>query len=1223
MGPDNTLSAHPSRGQLRAFNLGQLDDDQTLVIGTHLEECPACCRLLRDLPAEDRFVGQVRAAADSTGPGRVRPNLAHCPERLGDYHLLREVGRGGMGVVYEAEQRSLGRRVALKVLPIRALTETAAVERFRREARLAARLHHSNIVPVFEVGQDGDACFYAMQFIPGHSLDRVLAQLREPGPAGTPGPITRLLCPNPGTSPPSAGAAPGRGREGRPPRLDYSAVARVGLEAAQALAYAHQRGVLHRDIKPSNLLLDESGTVWVTDFGLAKAEEDGLTRSSDMLGTLRYMAPERFGGACDTRADIYGLGLTLYELLTLRPAFPGTDQARLMDQIRHEDPARPRALDPGVPRDLETVVLKAMDKDPARRYQTAAELADDLQRFLGDEPVRARRPTPPERLWRWCRGHPGMAALSAALLLTLLAGLAGVTLKWREAEAEHVQADLARRTAEEQSRRYQGLSAQFMLERGSNLCEQGRYGHGLLWLARGLEVAPADSPLQQSLRSALGGWGAQLHPLRAILPQGSTIHAAALSPDGKTVLLGSSDGTARLWQLDEVAADGAAPSWGRPLGAPLRFGEAVAAVAFSPDGRAAVAASEDGTARLLSAGTGEPLGEPLRHDLPMRVAVFAPDGRVVATGSNDGTARLWDVPTGRPHGEPLRHAASIRSAAFSPDGERLVTGSDDQTARIWNTATCRPVADPLRHQGSVRAVAFSPDGRTVLTGSNDTTACLWDTASGRRLGDPLHFDRPVATTVFSPDGTRFLAAPEDKVAEVRDTRTGRPVGQPLHHLDRIFGAAFSPDGTMLVTGSDDGTARVWDAATGQPLGEPLRHGNGVHVVAFGPDGREVLVAEWGGLARVWGVSRADAGARLLAREPKRVVGVTFSPDGRSIWEATGKLRRLDVTTGRCLQELKVRGEVLFSAACSPDGRTLAAASLSGAARLWDVASGEPRGEPLRHPAPAWVMAVAINPDGRTLATGGGDFESSKRRGEGMLWEVAGGRPLARLQGHDREVIAVAFSPDGRTLATGSRDNSARLWEAGTGRPGPVLAHRDWVTAVAFSPDGRRVLTASRDGTAHLWDAATGQSAAPALRHEAAVLGAAFSPDGRLILTGCEDGTAHLWESVTGQPAAAPFRQGALVHAVAFSPDGRWLVTGGEDGATRLLPVPPVQAGGVEAVRLGIEVAAAMELQPSGDLAYLQGDVWRQRLRQLTELHGRAVPEWVAAPDLPPGRAAAP
>jgi WD40 repeat protein len=329
------------------------------------------------------------------------------------------------------------------------------------------------------------------------------------------------------------------------------------------------------------------------------------------------------------------------------------------------------------------------------------------------------------------------------------------------------------------------------------------------------------------------------------------------------------------------------------------------------------------------------------------------------------------------------------------------------------------------------------------------------------------------------------------------------------------------------------------------------------------------------------VSPADHGTRTLGPEPKRVVGLTFSRDGRSLWSATGKARRLDLSTGACLEEKSLPGEVLAAVACSPDGATVATASLSGWGQLWDAATGKPRGDPLRHPVPSWVMAVAFSPDGRLLATGGGDFESPKRRGEGLLWEVSSGRLLTRLEGHDREVIAVAFSPDGRTVATGSRDNTARLWDVASGRLEAVIQHRDWVTAVAFSPDGKLVLTASQDRTAGLWDAKTGQAVAPPLRHEDAVLAAAFSPDGRLVLTGGTGGTVHLWEAPTGAPVDVPLRYGTAIRSVAFSPDGRWLAAGGEDGLIRLAPVPAPVAESAEWVRLWVEGNAGMELSPGG------------------------------------------
>jgi serine/threonine-protein kinase len=471
------------------------------------EEIQMLFPALVDLEQADAVRQEKAEDRSGAGPRPRAPAL----EQIGDYRVLREIGRGGMGVVYEAEQVSLGRRVALKILPQQVARHPKMLERFRREARAAARLHHTNIVPVFEVGREADVCYYAMQFIQGQGLDLVYDELRRrrglakepsetgarPGAEGTathagraaiaqvvhslltgrfeddalPEPASTAAGPSgpetatgmfaPGTEPNPASAlartvadaaagdlenvpAPTPPGLEHPPlpapapapavmpggsqistiesgRRDYArCIAWIGLQAAQGLAYAHARGVVHRDIKPSNLLLDTAGVVWITDFGLAKAEGEGLTQTGDVLGTLRYMAPERFSGGGDAQADVYALGVTLYELLTLEPAFDAPDRLRLIEQIKSVEPVRPRLVDRRLPRDLETVILKAIDKDARRRYQTADALAEDLRRFRDDEPILARRATAVERTARWARRNPGVAVLGGVLTVVLV-----------------------------------------------------------------------------------------------------------------------------------------------------------------------------------------------------------------------------------------------------------------------------------------------------------------------------------------------------------------------------------------------------------------------------------------------------------------------------------------------------------------------------------------------------------------------------------------------------------------------------------------------------------------------------------------------------------------------------------------------------------------------------------------------------------------------------------
>jgi serine/threonine protein kinase len=470
--------------------------------------------------------GPIHArAASITADGRPL-------EQLGDYHILRQIGRGGMGVVYEAVQEALGRHVALKVLPFTLSSDPTHLKRFRREARSAARLHHTNIVPVFDIGECRGIHYYAMQFIQGQGLDEILQELRrlrcfhpttngvETGREGdeergrqsvlgsemeicdrdqsfslATGLLTgqfrtddspeekqeirsqrseiRGQRSEVGKQKPEPGALATGAPDVRPDSDStlsliggssefsaqseyhfYRSVARVGLQVAEALAYAHGQKVLHRDIKPSNLLLDLQGTIWVTDFGLAKEEEsDDLTRTGDIVGTLRYMAPERFSGQADRRSDIYSLGMTLFELLTLRPAFPEMDRARLIQRITREEPPRPRKIDARIPRDLETIICKAIAKEPADRYVTAEALGEDLRRFLADRPIRARRASFMEKSLRWCRRNPALAWLAATLLLALLSGTAGIAWQWRRAEVNYRAARAQRARADANARK--------------------------------------------------------------------------------------------------------------------------------------------------------------------------------------------------------------------------------------------------------------------------------------------------------------------------------------------------------------------------------------------------------------------------------------------------------------------------------------------------------------------------------------------------------------------------------------------------------------------------------------------------------------------------------------------------------------------------------------------------------------------------------------------------
>jgi WD40 repeat protein len=921
-------------------------------------------------------------------------------------------------------------------------------------------------------------------------------------------------------------------------------VANVGVQAAEGLEHAHQFGVIHRDIKPANLLVDGRGNLWIADFGLARFGGDaGLTMTGDLLGTIRYMSPEQALAKRDTvdaRTDIYSLAVTLYELLTLEPAYNGRNREEVLRQIAFEEPRTPHRLNGSIPAELETIVLKAMAKHPEERYATALELADDLRRLLEDKPIKARRPSLRQRAAKWARRHKTVVRAALVVLLMAMAALAVSTvLIWQAKEdvkeandgLNRANADLKEALERERQNAYYQRIA---------LAEREWSANDLNRMLQLLDECPPD----------LRGW--EWHYLQRL-------------------------------RLKTLPA--------------LRHDSAVFCAVFNPDGERIASASQDGKVTLWDARTGRQLFQFRAHNKHARGVAYSPDGRLLATTSWDTTVKLWDVQTLGSHQDPspvriLNRLGSGFGVVFSPDGKRLASaghrgsrpdGSGRQFAevKIWDPISGQELCTPEGPERTMwSALTFSPDGRFLATGHHQAEAGegivgnvvhLWDVNTARKIHTFVAHTQPVQSVAFSSDG-RFLASgtgkPSDAVGtdaelKVWDVKSGRELLDRRGHIT-VYALAFSPDGRRLASAGEDQTIKLWDTATGNEVVTLRGHSGTVRTLAFSADGRQLLSASHDATVRVWDATplngKTDSADHTLRGHRGDVAGVAYSPDGRYLVSAgvDRSVRVWDATTGTQLTTLLGLKGITLSITFSPDGRWLASSgSKDPSVTIWDAKTWvvsrafRQRSNGLNH-------RVAFSPDGKLLAAASvspaGGSETVV-----LIWDMSTGEEIHRLHGHTWNVTGVAFDRTGHFLAACGGDSAVHIWDPYSGQKLVTLqpAHDGAATSVAFSPDGKHLASGSVDRTVKIWRTGTWQLVRTIPDAHGGITSVAFAPDSRRLAWGGTDATVKVADVTTGQIVETLHGHVGWVNGVAFNPDGRQIASASADGTVKIWKVPPV------------------------------------------------------------------
>jgi WD40 repeat protein/serine/threonine protein kinase len=1117
--------------------------------------CPRCGTPLGDAADGLCLVCAGRLALE-TSAEETAANAPALGVRLGDYEILDELGRGAMGVVFRARQLSLKRVVALKVVLSGQFASEAERRRFLSEVEFAATLDHPNIVPVYEVGGAEGRPFCAMKLIDGQPLAQRIA---------------------PGST-----------------RISEREAAALLARAARAVHHAHQRGIIHRDLKPANILVDAAGQPHITDFGLARrvGVDSSLSLTGSPLGTPAYMSPEQARGekTITTAADIWSLGVMLYQLLTGRPPFEAENVPALLRKITEEEApafttrgsrrkeahASSPILEPSrgsqslltsaatiIDPDLATICLKCLEKDSARRYVSAADLADDLERWQRQEPILARRSTAQERALKWCARHPHRAMMFSLLLLVFLAGLSGIVWQWQRANRHASRADQRAEESRDRLLRLHVLNAQQRLETGDPVS-------ALPWLAAALAEESPGSTRREVYRAALANIVRRSPGPEHIWWLPGADGNLALSPDGRHAIV--ADPTMdRVWFLNLANGD-----------ALELAGRKCSSAAFSPDG-SFFALGGHNQSWLCSTESRAPIAPPLPQRSWVAQVGFSPNGRWLATLSRKTGVRLWDAATGEPPSHELAHPEVI-SFAFSPDSRRLVSSGQDQFVRLWEVPSGRLLAE---NRLAAWRCAFSPDGRRVVVGRGRARdALVLNAASLQPVFPPLPHDGYVEYVVVSADSQRVATGSRDGTARLWSLPTGQPLAPPLPLESECTALAFSADGEILATGSLDGRVRAWDARSGVPRSSWLHHAASVRGLVFTPGGQRLCSISADGTARVWRWNPSKPASITLPAPQGGIWNAHFFDQARRVVTRGPRGARIfDTTTGEAWTPLLEHNKGTRWADVSPDGSLLLTEGRDQRVRVWRIPGGELLG--------AWDCAAEIA-DARWLATAG-RFVVLAENGELSIGMAASNAPLRLLTREMSAGNTLAVALDRRTFAVAFSNRKFGLWADEGGRHVLLDDCPAEVRKIRFSPDGTLLATGDKDGVIQFRRSLDGHPMGGLIRHADGVRDFAFSPDGGRLASLGADGMARVSRVPGGEPATVVIRPEPGATQLEWSADGRWLVVAGErsgqvwDARTGTSITPRV--------RYSIPVAGAT-FTPDGDqLLVLTGDgrLWRERL----------------------------